>query len=136
MTSSLYGVKPEPLSIDDQVTTALLLIGQHLLRHEHYRYTGPELSPQQLAVALPGYQPTSPVRLNVWWEPDEQLLETELRADGSGIRQGLTGVAFPISLEALVDLGMGHGLLPEHLICRNVDQILADSWADSWVAKL
>ena len=105
-----FGAMPEPISLDDQRSMALLLIAQHLIKKEHYRFVGPELSPLQLEACLPGYQPNSPVRLICWWTDDE-LFESGLHEDRSPLDEFLTTTGpEPMFLEELINLVHGKAL--------------------------
>ena len=109
--SSLYGMKPEPMALQEQRAMALLVISKQILsRVDITPFRGPVLSSNQLETWFPGLEPKGSVSLIFSWDPSSEQLIVDLEDSG---RNGYLEIDVqPMPAEELALLATGKGLNP------------------------
>jgi hypothetical protein len=116
--TSLYGVKPEPMPLDQQQIMALITMGKQLAsKQEPAPFHGPALSSKQLETWFPGLEPIGQANLSFIWDAEHEELLTVLEDSGRPGEWVELGVEL-MPAESLIDLGLGGGITPRTLIKR------------------
>lgn len=79
---TLYGIKPEPMSLEHQLAMGMLYISAQLQQNLNSTYIGPPLSEKQQQEHLPGYVTEKQITFQVSYDKDSgqvifRLMEEE-----------------------------------------------------------
>jgi hypothetical protein len=81
--STLYGIKPEPMSLEHQVVMGMLYISAQLQQGQEKTYIGPPLSEKQQQEHLPGYVTEKVITFQVSYDKDNNQVVFALVEEGN-----------------------------------------------------
>jgi hypothetical protein len=81
--TSLYGIKPEPMSLEHQVTMGMLYVSAQLQQGKEKTYIGPPLSEKQLKEHLPNYVTEKATTFQVSYDKNNNQVVFVLAEEGN-----------------------------------------------------
>jgi hypothetical protein len=116
--SSLYGMKPEPMPLDQQRAMALIVLGKQIISRQELRpVRGPALSSRQLERWFPGLPAIGEVSLTLIWDPETEELLHVLEDSGRPDQWMELGAEL-MPAESLINLAAGGRIEPQTLLKR------------------